>query len=177
MGITGRLSSMPSSYTDGFAGSFGMFNLQTSPPWWAKGAMNMEWDKDDDGNGTADDNSEGRRLGVFYDDSEATQKMRGHLFNTCFVVLFTLLLHGFGLLVARHKGWAVPGMLTFPQVEIKVALALAVGILDTCLFVLVSSESVAFWKVVAALELAAILSFIAWFSAKGMEFQRDIQYA
>jgi hypothetical protein len=177
MGITGRLSSMPDSYTDGFAGSFGMFNLQTSPPSWAKSVMKMEWDRDDDGNSTASDgDAEGRRLGAFYDDSEATQTMRGHLFNTCFVVLFTLLLHGAGLLVARHKGWTVPGMLTFPQVEIKVALALATGVLDTSLFVLMSPESAAFWKVIAALEVALALAFIAWFLAKGLEFQRDIQW-
>ena len=48
--VTGKLSSMPDTYVDGFAGSFGMFNMQMSPPRWAKSTVNgrrlMDWEEE-----------------------------------------------------------------------------------------------------------------------------------
>ena len=68
-------------------------------------------------------------------------------------------LHIFALRVAASRGWAVPGMLTFPNVEIKVVLVLSMGILDTSLSVLASAKSAPFWKMIAVAEVVLILAF------------------
>ena len=117
--ITSKLSSMPSTYSEGFAGGFAMFNLQgMQPPKWARAAMN--WEK-----GSAVPN-------WLFDDSDVGRNLKNHFFYLVSAFGITVLAHLLGLGVCECRGMAdkVPGFLKFPQVEIKAFMVLNMGLVS-----------------------------------------------
>ena len=64
----------------------------------------------------------------------------------------------------------------FPQAQIKVVLAIAIGCLDSSLGVLADSEASPGWKMIAALELLLFALFVKWFLDRGREFKEQMEW-
>mmetsp|Transcript_11296 Transcript_11296/g.26540 ORF Transcript_11296/g.26540 Transcript_11296/m.26540 type:complete len:473 (-) Transcript_11296:230-1648(-) len=116
----------------------------------------------------------GRRLSTkgsfFNDETGASDILKGHLFWLLLVFLGTTAGHLVILKAFRLLGFNTPKYLSFPQVEVVVFLGLVFGMLSTSSGVLVHSGTATGWKLVASVELAIALIFVAWFLSKGVLF-------
>lgn len=99
--ITGKLSDMPDTYVDGFAGSFSMFNLQLSPPRWAKSTVNgrrlMDWEEKISSVKPKIGPEDNKRFFSAYafgdDKTRATEALRFHLFYAVPIFIGTVIFH------------------------------------------------------------------------------------
>jgi hypothetical protein len=137
--LTSRLSSMPPTYTDGFAGSLKTFLLQMDTPKWAK----SWWFPTEAGD-----------VG-----GAATETFRGHLFYlACIVVI--LVTHKLLIDFALPKDFdrkGIPHAFRAPQLQTAVALGICTGTLDVSFEVLTKTEVGAGWRVTAALLIAMVV--------------------
>ena len=117
---------------------------------------------------------------LFYDETVATETMRGHLFYSVLVSFLSMSLHYVFITYATRRklfGDApIPGGFKFPQFEIKVAMGLAIGTLDAGLSVLATPAAAPGWKFFACLEVLAAGTFVYWFIGKGREFRRTTRW-
>ena len=162
--VTSKLSAMPSSYSD-FAGGFSIFLLQVPLPW------------------VGSDDDDRRRLGANGDDgffgndgTEATEVMQGHLFWAALVIIGMTILHGVALAVLNWMATAVPGSMQFPHAEVKVLLAISMGAMDCSFAVLASASTAPGWKLVAATEVVATMTFVGWFITKERDFVTRVRW-
>lgn len=173
--ITAKIGGLPDSYSKGFASGFAMFNLQMAPPKWAKNAMRF---------GAAKvASSGGRRLASFVNDgTDATEVMRGHFFWSFSLGIIVVGLHVLFLEIAKRKLKGenseknLPAMFEFPKLEIKVGMVVSMGAIDASLGVFSEPNSAGLWKLIAGLELACALGFVAWFMKKGKQFQETVEW-
>jgi len=113
--VSGKLSNMPDTYVDGFAGSFAMFNLQMAPPRWAKstvaGRRLMSWEDEINGVninfprvGPEDKRAIWAELQPAYafgdDMTRGTEALKFHLFYMVPVFVGTVLVHWMLITVA-----------------------------------------------------------------------------
>jgi hypothetical protein len=115
----------------------------------------------------------------FDDDSVATKAMRGHLFWASLAFGGTLGVHllGLGLVwCCGLRGDRIPGILRLPQIEIKLALALAMGTLDSAIAVLCTRKASIGWHAVAAAEVFFLFVFVGWFWRQSVLFTRNAQW-
>ena len=191
--VTGKLSSMPDTYVDGFAGSFGMFNLQLSPPRWAKstvaGRRLMSWEEEVKGVkvvpprvGPEDKARIWAELHPLYafgnDETRASEALKFHLFYAIPMFFGTVLLHYMGIsLIKKYKLLnPIPEPFKFPQFEIKLFLALCTGMLDVAFGVLTTVHSRVGWKFIACIYVFITVWFIQWFTARGREFRKNTKW-
>mmetsp|Transcript_54215 Transcript_54215/g.101268 ORF Transcript_54215/g.101268 Transcript_54215/m.101268 type:complete len:128 (+) Transcript_54215:527-910(+) len=107
-----------------------------APPSWAKGFVL----------------GSGRCHHKFYDDffkDDCTSKlMRAHLFYVCSLVGLVLCIHKAYYVFCKCKGFAVPPILSAPGLEIKIFLALFMGMIDVSSQVLFNGGTAPGWKLV-----------------------------
>jgi hypothetical protein len=148
---TAKLSSMPEEYRKGFADSFAFFNLQISAPWVEAGV-----DETDDNESLT---------------SAATHILEGNLF-WAFISLSSLtIVHFFALKVASRFEVKATPVMELPHLEMKVALALVMGFMDSSFGVLVDSRTNAGWKFLASTVILACLLFAAWILREARDFK------
>ena len=70
----------------------------------------------------------------------------------------------------------IPGFLKFPQLEIKVAQALACGFLDVSANVLTRSKVEWGWRGLAVLETICVGLFLRWFFGRGADFVDNVTW-
>jgi len=98
-------------------------------------------------------------------DTKASIAMRMHIFWVCFAMSFTFVVHLAFLGVAHLFGYStmqIQGGYRFPHIEIKVFLAMSIGMLDISIGVLCARNSAMGWKVVALTQIVLIGVFVSW---------------
>jgi len=138
---------MPDEYTKGFAGSFAFFNLQISAPW----SKTATGDEDEQIETPVD---------IF----------EGNIFWATVSLSSLLILHFIALKVASRYT-TVPPIMELPHLEIKVLLALVMGLLDSSLGVLVNSSASVGWKMLATFVIMSNLVFASWIISESMDFK------
>ena len=151
--ITRRLKSLPPTYAGGFAGGFAMFNLQMSPPKWAKPFMEFE------------------RWMPGFDKSTVGDALKNHLFWLLVTFGSTLVIHLTVLHFWEKMKWTIPKFMKYPQVEIKAFMVMNMGMLDIGSDVLVDTSAAIGWRVIGFLECSCAVIFVYWFWSKGRDFQ------
>ena len=169
--VMSKVGSLPASYTS-FAEVLNIFIFKLAPPRAVREWLRPKKKAPEEG---------ARRLGASYrrpfaDDSDASGRFCGNLFWSLLTLVGTVTAHLAYLGVARMCSWEVPGILQLPHGEIKVLLALSMGVLDASIEVLWAPDAAWGWKAVAAMELCATMLFITWFFQKGRQFRRDFKW-
>ncbi len=103
--------------------------------------------------------------------------MMGHTFYAGGMTLLTTAAHLVFIEANRFMGTLskVPGPFKFPQMEIKIFMALSMGMLDVSTTVLLAGPETGLgWKLLASLEVMFALWFIVWFMKKGIDFQKTV---
>ena len=98
-------------------------------------------------------------------ESKASRAMREHSFWVLLAITITVLFHLLCLRIAPLCGYPrnqIQGGYQFPHIEIKVFLAMSLGMLDTSIGVLCARNAAMGWKVLAAFQILLVIIFISW---------------